>query len=181
MSLRLLRGPVSGNPHWFNHLLMRHGWLVGSFEMLAPMVKNKELSDRIFKSAKNAGARYVLRTLFDSCVLDAYMLFHAHEDTDPSISRLARPFPPNHRHKNPRLLTQLADLNYPKDKELRRKFRSVARTWIDELTADWGRLSKATKDFDTLRNRWIAHHKLEWDPCTQIFQLPKIATSMNSF
>jgi hypothetical protein len=114
----------------FGRLLIGHGWLVGSFEMLKPMVKDKQLSDCLFKSTKNVGARLVLRALFDSCVLDAEMLFHGDKDTTSPISRLARPFVPNHRSENPHLLTQLASLNYPKDKDLRRKFRRIAPTLI---------------------------------------------------
>jgi hypothetical protein len=160
----------------FGHLLIRHGWLVGSFEMLAPMVKDKQLSDRLFKSTKNAGARLVLRSLFDACVLDVEMLLHGDKDTNPSILRLARPFLPKHLKQNPRLLNQLASLNYPKDKDLRRQFKRVAPVWVDELAADWVRLRGASKDFDKLRDKWIAHHEVERNPNTKVLQSPELPT-----
>lgn len=160
----------------FDHLLIRHGWLVGSFEMLAPMVKNKQLSERLFKSTKNAGARLVLRALFNACILDAEMLLHGSEDTNPSVLRLARPFLPKHRKGVHRLLTGLAHQNYPKNKDLRRQFRRVAKDWVKDLTVDWGCLCKVSKDFDKLRDKWIAHHELERDPSTQSLGFPELPT-----
>jgi hypothetical protein len=146
----------------FGHLLIRHGWLVGSFAMLRPMVKNKQLSDRLSKSAKSAGTRLVLRALFNSCVLDAQMLFKGRKNTNPSIRRLVQPFLPEYRHENPDLLTQLAFLKYPKNKNLRRRFERVAPAWIEDLAVDWARLDKTSEDFHDLRKRQIREHAISF-------------------
>jgi hypothetical protein len=68
-----------------------------------------------------------------------------------------------------------------KNKGLRRQFRRAAGAWANTLIADWGQLRKASKQFDKLRDKWIAHNEVEWDPATGSCRLPELPTMMELF
>lgn len=47
---------------------------------------------------------------------------------------------------------------------------------MDDLTDDWVLLREASKEFDKLRDKWIAHHELELDINTQTLEIPELPT-----
>jgi hypothetical protein len=154
----------------FDHLLRRYAWLANTFAMLTPLVKESGLKDRLAKSNKLLPASPVARALFNSCVVDVHVLLRGDEDKNPSLLRLVRPLLLKNRPKNTALLDQLASLLYSKNANLRRKFRNEAEGWANDLTADWGQLQETAEQFLTLRNKWIAHQEVEWDPATGSFR-----------
>lgn len=161
----------------FDHLNRRYAWLANNFAMFAPMLADKRLRKRLFKSNKRPGASLVATALFNACVLDVCTLLLDDEQNriNPSVRRLVRPFLPQERKKNTMLLDRIATL-YSQNKTLRRQFRRTAETWADALTADWGQLQKASKQFKALRDRWIAHNEVEWDSANQTFRPPSLST-----
>jgi hypothetical protein len=72
--------------------------------MLAPMLTNKRLRTRLFKSNKRPGASLVATTLFNDCILDVCTLLLDDEQNwiSPSVRRLVKPFLPEERKKTHR-------------------------------------------------------------------------------
>jgi hypothetical protein len=52
---------------------------------------------------------------------------------------------------------------------------------VQDLIEDWGRLRKATPQFQRMRHKWIAHDEVERDPVSQQFRVPGLATSHLNF
>jgi hypothetical protein len=150
----------------FDHLMRRYSWLANTFALLTPLVKDKGLLDRLAKSDKLLPTSPVSRALFNSCVADVHVLLTGHEDKNPSLLRLVRPFLRKNLAKNPALLDKLALIHYPNNARYRKWWRAQAERWADDLTADWGPLQKTAKELLALRNKWIAHQEIEWDPVT---------------
>jgi len=157
----------------FHHLNGRYAWLASNFALLAPIFTEERLRKRQFKPKKQTGTSVVARALFNSCVLDVCTLLLDNEQNriNPSIRRLVGHFLPQQRKKDPLLLDRIATL-YSENEAIRRRFRRAAENWADALTADWGELQKASKQFKTLRDRWIAHNEVEWDSTNQTFRPP---------
>jgi hypothetical protein len=63
-----------------------------TFASLTPLVKDKELEERLAKANKLLPTSPVSRALFNSCVVDVHVLLKGHEDANPSLLRLVRPF-----------------------------------------------------------------------------------------
>lgn len=166
----------------FGHLNQRYAWLANNFAMLDPVFTDQRLRKRLFDSNKWPGASLVATALFNACVLDVCTLLLDDEQNriNPSVRRVVKLFLPQNRKKNSILLDRIATL-YSQNKRLRRQFRRAAETWADDLTADWGQLQKASKQFKALRDRWIAHNEVEWDSVNQTFLRPNLSAATDLY
>jgi hypothetical protein len=76
--------------------------------LLTPLVKDKELEERLAKANKLLPTSLVSRALFNSCVVNVHVLLKGHGNANPSLLPLVRPFLRKNRAKNLTLLDQLA-------------------------------------------------------------------------
>jgi hypothetical protein len=149
--------------------------------MLKPLLKNESFKKRLVRESKgNVGWRLVT-VLFDACILDCRTLIADHADANPSLRTLVHPFLRGNRQKNRKLLDRLASL-YMGRPITSNKRQSAARLLkfdrtVDRLAADWGLLTKTSKNLNIVRDKMIAHHELEHDAATNTYsdvQMPTL-------
>jgi hypothetical protein len=83
---------------------------------------------------------------------------------------------PEEREKNPEWLIKALEEQNEKDAEACRK-----EFWerVDAIAADWPKLAQAGDKIRPVRNQWIAHFEVEYDPATKKYkpvELPSLLT-----
>jgi len=172
-----------------------HEWemLVRSFEMLVPAATDKALIARFNQANSSWGFNLVRMQLIERCVLSISKLLLDGDVTNPSLRTLVRPFLPGNRDRYAELLKILRS-DYsdwhkrisPEERQGRpaweiaaleamgEKDAQQAREEFDQraaaVAADWPKLIEASSLIEPVRNQWVAHRELEYDPDTKKYK-----------
>jgi AbiU2 len=186
----------------FEYLDEQYMLLVQNFHMLVPPWTNQTLIDRFNKTERARGFQMLRASLLDTCILAIAKLLLDGEDTNPSLLTMVRPFLAGnrtkraellhilehdysdwHKHisseereKNPEWLIKALEEQNEKDAEASRK-----EFWerAGAIAADWPKLAQAGNKIRPVRNQWIAHFEVEYDPATKKYkpvELPSLLT-----
>ena len=141
-------------------------------------------------------------SLLDTCILAVTKLLLDGDETNPSLLTMVRPFLPGNRVRHDELL-KILEHDYSNwhrhitDEERRTQPEWVIKMleeqnekdaeacrqefWrrVDAVAADWPSLAQAGSKIRPVRNQWIAHFEVEYDPAEKKYkptELPALLT-----
>lgn len=181
----------------FKYLERQYMDLVSNYHLMVIPWARQPIIDRFNRTARLQGFELVRVSLLDTCILAITRLLLDGDDTNPSLCTMMRPFLRGNRHKraellqilehdysdwhrrigseerqnNPKWVIQMLEEQGEKDAEACRK-----EFWerADTIAADWPKLIKASETFHDVRNKWIAHFEVEFDPGTKEYKPVKL-------
>ena len=184
----------------FKYLDEQYMRLVQTYHMLVPPWTVQTVIDRFNKTERARGFEMVRASLLDTCILAITKLLLDGDDTNPSLLTMLAPFrnrqkyadllqilehdysdwhrriSQEEREKNPEWLIKALEEQNEKDAEdCRKEFWQRA----DTTRSDWSKLRDAGDKFRPVRNQWIAHFEVEYDPATKEYEpvdLPSLAS-----
>jgi AbiU2 len=177
----------------FQHLDQQYMELVATYHLLVPAWSLQTLIDRFKGTERVSGFELVRHSLLDSAILIITKLLRDGDDTNPSLLTMVRPFLSGNRQRHADLL-RILEHDYAdrgmllspewrqglpdwaikqlqeqdqKDAEVRRK-----EFWerADTIATDWPKLAQASEKFLEVRNKWIAHLEVEYDPVAKEYK-----------
>jgi hypothetical protein len=135
----------------------------------------------------------VRSALLDTCILTITKLLVDSDDTNPSLHTMVRPFLKGNRQKRAELL-QILEFDYSDwARRISAEERKTNPDWAikmfeeegerhaeacrkefwkraDAIAADWPALTRAAGKFIPVRNKWIAHFELVYDPSAKEYK-----------
>jgi hypothetical protein len=177
---------------YLDHQYMR---LVQTYHMTVPPWTVQTVIDQFNRTERARGFEMVRASLLDTCILMITKLLLDGDDTTPSLLTMLAPFrnrqkyadllqileyeysdwhrriSPEERQKYPESVIKALEEQNEKDAEACRK-----EFWerADAIRADWTKLRDAGDKIRPVRNQWIAHFKVEYDPTSKRYETPEL-------
>jgi len=181
----------------FEYLDQQYMDLVADYHLLVPPWSLQTLIDRFNRTDRLAGFKLVRSALLDTCILAITKLLMDGDDTNPSLLTMVRPFLKGNRQKRAELL-QILEFDYsdwarrisPEERknnseavikmleEVGEKRALACRKefWerVEAIAEDWPKLMRASEKLVPVRNKWIAHFEVEYDPNAKKYEPIKL-------
>ena len=188
----------------FEFLDEQYMLLVQKYHLLAPPWTNQSLIGRFSSTERARGFEMVRGSLLDTCILAITKLLLDGDDTNPSLLTMVRPFLPGNRARHDELLKILEHDYCDWHRHISAEERRTQPEWVirmleeqnekdaeacrqefwrrvDAVAADWPNLAQAGNKIRPVRNQWIAHFELEFDPMEGKYKPAKLPSLLTVY
>lgn len=181
----------------FEYLDRQYMELVANYHVMVIPWSNDPVINRFNQTDRVQGLELVRSSLLNTCILAITKLLLDGDDTNPSLLTMVRPFLPGNRQKHAELLTileskysdwgqvitederrnnppEIIELFAKINREDAQKRHAEFKERADKVASDWPKLANASERLRPVRNQWVAHFEVEYDPSTKEYKPPPL-------